>query len=104
MSRHGVHWQQPLAGTLHLGRTNRWFLGGGKALVNTYYQTAQRMEIAVRYDAFVDDLLIENDHFEGVRVKNGDAAETIRGRAVVVAAGGFEANLAWLKRNWGDAA
>jgi tricarballylate dehydrogenase len=26
MSAHGVHWQQPLAGTLHLGRTNRWFL------------------------------------------------------------------------------
>src|SRR3984957_17521200 len=104
MSRHGVHWQQPLAGTLHLGRTNRWFLGGGKALLNTYYQAAQRMGIAVRYDAFVEDLLIENDRFEGVRLKNGDAGEILRGRAVVVAAGGFEANLKWLKRHWGDAA
>jgi tricarballylate dehydrogenase len=104
MSRHGVHWQQPLAGTLHLGRTNRWFLGGGKALLNTYYQTAQRMGITVRYDAFVEDLLIENDRFEAVRLKNSDAGEIIRGRAVVVAAGGFEANLAWLKRHWGDAA
>ena len=26
MSAHGVDWQQPLNGTLHLGRTNRWFL------------------------------------------------------------------------------
>ena len=28
----------------------------------------------------------------------------MRGRAVVVATGGFEANLEWLKRNWGEAA
>src|SRR5580700_2125228 len=26
MTGHGVHWQPPLAGTLHLGRTNRFFL------------------------------------------------------------------------------
>src|SRR5712691_6014332 len=37
MAAHGVRWQQPLTGTLHLGRTNRFFLGGGKALINTYY-------------------------------------------------------------------
>src|SRR6202795_1403800 len=64
MSAHGVHWQQPLAGTLHLGRTNRWFLGGGKALLNTYYQTASRMGIGVRYNVRVEDLVIENDRFE----------------------------------------
>jgi tricarballylate dehydrogenase len=70
MSEHGVHWQQPLAGTLHLGRTNRWFLGGGKALLNTYYQTAKRMGIEVRYNAMVEDLIIENGRFEAVRIKN----------------------------------
>jgi tricarballylate dehydrogenase len=104
MSSHGVHWQQPLAGTLHLGRTNRWFLGGGKALLNTYYQTAARMEIAVRYNALVEDLIIENNRFEAVRLKNGNGEELIRARAVVVAAGGYEANIEWLKLYWGDAA
>src|ERR1700730_7252336 len=59
MSAQGVHWQQPLAGTMHLGRTNRWFLGGREALLDTYYQTACRMGITVRYDALVDDLVIE---------------------------------------------
>ncbi|MGH9354997.1 MAG: FAD-dependent tricarballylate dehydrogenase TcuA [Terriglobia bacterium] len=104
MSEHGVSWQQPLAGTLHLGRTNRWFLGGGKALVNAYYHTACRMGVSICYDAPVKDLVIENDRFEGV-VLNGEANERlIRGRAVVVAAGGFEANLEWLKRHWGNAA
>lgn len=104
MSAHGVNWQQPLAGTLHLGRTNRWFLGGGKALLNTYYQTASRMGIVVRYNARVEELVIENGRFEAVRVKTGESEETIRGRSVIVAAGGYEANIEWLKRHWGDAA
>ena len=104
MSAHGVNWQRPLAGTLHLGRTNRWFLGGGKALLNTYYQTACRMGISIRYDAMVEDLVIENNRFEAVRLKNRETEELIRGRAVVVAAGGYEANIEWLKRHWGDAA
>jgi tricarballylate dehydrogenase len=104
MSAHGVHWQQPLAGTLHLGRTNRWFLGGGKALLNTYYRTAGRIGIDVRYNALVEDLVIESNRFEAVRLKNENGGELIRARAVVVAAGGYEANIEWLKRHWGDAA
>ena len=104
MSSHGVSWQQPLAGTLHLGRTNRWFLGGGKALLNTYYQTARRMGITVRYDAHVEDLLIENNRFEAVRLRNENGGELVRAGAVAVAAGGYEANIEWLKRHWGDAA
>ena len=104
MSAQGVHWQQPLAGTLHLGRTNRWFLGGGKALLNTYYRAACRMGIEVRYGARVEDLAIENDRFEAVRINDGNGDKLIRARAVVVAAGGYEANLEWLKRHWGDAA
>jgi tricarballylate dehydrogenase len=108
MSAQGVHWQQPLAGTLHLGRTNRWFLGGGKALLNTYYRTAARMGIAVRYNARVEDLVIENGRFEAVRLNNsnsnGSNGELVHGRAVVVAAGGYEANIEWLKRHWGEAA
>jgi tricarballylate dehydrogenase len=104
MSKHGVHWQQPLAGTLHLGRTNRWFLGGGKALLNTYYLKAKRMGITVCYNALVEDFVIENDKFEAVRLKNDNGGALIRGRSVVVAAGGYEANIEWLKRHWGDAA
>src|ERR1700720_395267 len=78
MSAQGVHGQQPLAGTMHLGRTNRWFLGGGKALLNTYYQTAARKGIVVRYNALVEDLVIENNRFEAVRLKNENGREAIR--------------------------
>jgi tricarballylate dehydrogenase len=104
MTAHGAHWQQPLAGTLHLGRTNRWFLGGGKALLNSYYRTAERLGVKFRYDAQVEDIVIEGDRFEAVTIRSGDKAELIRGKSVVIAAGGFEANLEWLEEYWGVAA
>jgi tricarballylate dehydrogenase len=104
MSDHGANWQQPLAGTLHLGRTNRWFLGGGKTLLNSYYRTAERLGVNFRYNAMVEDLIIENDRFEAAVVRTGDKTELIRGRSVIVAAGGFEANLEWLEEGWGKAA
>jgi tricarballylate dehydrogenase len=105
MTRHGVRWQQPLTGTLHMGRTNRFFLGGGKALVNTYYQTAEAMGVEVEYEASVEDVVLESGSclVRGVVVDRGGSSETISARAVVLTSGGFEANLDWLRRYWGDA-
>jgi tricarballylate dehydrogenase len=100
MTAHGVRWQAPLTGTLHLGRTNRFFLGGGKALVNTYYQTAEAMGVQVAYDTAVEDVLIDAGRVTGVRTQSG----TLHARAVVLTSGGFEANIDWLKRYWGEAA
>jgi tricarballylate dehydrogenase len=103
MSEHGAEWQQPLAGTLSLGRTNRFFLGGGKALLNAYYRTAHGMGIGVRYNAFVEDLMIDNDRFEAAAIRTNNTRELVRARAVVIATGGYEANIEWLRRHWGDA-
>lgn len=104
MTEHGIRWQPALRGTLQLARTNRFFLGGGKALVNAYYETARRLGITVRYDACVEDLIVEEGRFQAAVVRHGETRELVRGGAVVVAAGGFEANLDWLKRYWGSAA
>jgi tricarballylate dehydrogenase len=104
MSEHGISWQEPLAGTLNLGRTNRWFLGGGKALANVYYQKAIEMGVQVCYGAFVEDLVIESGKFQAAVINVASAQRKIGARAVVVATGGFEANLGWLKRLWGAAA
>ena len=100
MTEHGVRWQPPLTGTLHLGRTNRFFLGGGKALINTYHRAAARLGIAVRYGTTVGDLLMDGDRCTAVVTTAG----MLRARAVVCASGGFEANIGWLRRYWGDAA
>jgi tricarballylate dehydrogenase len=104
MARQGVRWQQPLRGTLHLSRTNLFFLGGGKALVNTYYDRALGLGVRVCYDAAATG--VDDRGPEGCTVRAEIAGErrTIPCRAVVVAAGGFEANIDWLARYWGEAA
>ena len=43
MARFGVRFQSALRGTLHLSRTNAFFLGGGKALMNSYYAAADAL-------------------------------------------------------------
>jgi tricarballylate dehydrogenase len=101
MSAHGVRWQPPLTGTLHLGRTNRFFLGGGKALVNTYHRALTAAGVAVRYDCTASDLEFSGASCTGVMLADGSR---IAARAVVCASGGFEANIGWLRRYWGDAA
>lgn len=104
MEKHGARWQLPLAGTLHLGRTNRFFLGGGKALLNSYYrEIAIRPRITVVYEAMVDDIEMDGNRCASVLVVYAGAVYRMRTRALVCASGGFEANLEWLRRYWGDA-
>ena len=104
MADHGIRWQQPLSGTLQLGRTNRFFLGGGKALINTYHRTAERLGIQVEYGVTVERILVDGDRCTGVLARADDGSHRIVAKAVVCASGGFEANLEWLGRYWGDAA
>jgi tricarballylate dehydrogenase len=104
MAREGVRFQAALHGTLQLGRTNLFFLGGGKALMNSYYASAERLGIDVLYDADVVDLHLPNGHFESVDVRRNGSLTTIRAASAVIASGGFEANLEWLREVWGDAA
>src|ERR1700748_3462923 len=101
----GVRWQPSLGGTLSLGRTNSFFLGGGRAMLNALYLTAEQLGIQIAYDAEVTDLKIEDGMFLSATLKQpiGGATE-IRASTLVAAAGGFEANIEWLKEYWGDAA
>ena len=41
MTDAGVRFQKPLGGTLNLGRTNAFILGGGRAMLNALYDTAE---------------------------------------------------------------
>jgi tricarballylate dehydrogenase len=104
MKDHGVRFQPALGGTLHLARTNGFFLGGGKALVNEYYAAAQRSGIEVHYDAEVVDLAVADGIFDHAVVSIGGQQRRIAAKALVVASGGFESNLEWLKEAWGPAA
>ncbi|KHK59068.1 tricarballylate dehydrogenase [Burkholderia sp. A9] len=98
MRRHGVRFQPPLSGALHVARTNAFFMGGGKALVNAYYRSAEALGVRVRYDSPVDAIEIEDGRFVAARVRG----ERIEARACVLAAGGFESNRKWLREAWGE--
>jgi tricarballylate dehydrogenase len=104
MQSYGARFQPSLGGTLHLDRTNAFFLGGGKALMNTWYAAAKRAGIEVVYNAEVIDFCIANGKFESASVLIDGQPVEIRAKALVAAAGGFEANLEWLREAWGDAA
>ena len=100
----GVRFQPSLRGTLHLGRTNAFFLGGGKALMNRAYAAAERLGVRIAYDAEVVSLSIRDGRFESATVRMAAGDVEVSARSVVLAAGGFESNLEWLAEIWGDAA
>ena len=104
MHRFGVRFQPSIRGTLHLGRTNAFFLGGGKALMNSAYAAAERSDVRIVYEADVVGLCIRDGRFESAEVKTPHGTQAITARTVVLAAGGFESNLEWLAEIWGDAA
>jgi tricarballylate dehydrogenase len=140
----GVRWQGALKGTLQLNRTNAFFLGGGKALVNTYYETAAKLGIEAVYDIEVVDIVpgdggmstltvrptsppsplsdfgegehdvrpdgtgrrppssVRPQHVEGRGTPYGAGHAVLSAKAIVVASGGFEANLEWMGQYWGE--
>jgi tricarballylate dehydrogenase len=97
MQRHGVRFQPSLSGALHTARTNAFFMGGGKALVNAYYRSAETLGVKVRYSSPVDRLQLREGRFIAAYV----GAERIEARSAVLAAGGFESNRQWLREAWG---
>ncbi len=104
----GVRFQPSLGGTLSLGRTNSFFLGGGRAMLNALYRTAEQLGVAVAYETEVVDLEIENGMFLSATAARRDLAGfgrvVVYANTLVAAAGGFEANIEWLKQYWGDSA
>ena len=100
MRSHGVHFQPSLSGALHVARTNAFFMGGGKALVNAYFRSAERLGIEVRYNAGVSDIEMDGARFVAAQLSG--TGERIEARACVLAAGGFESNRAWLREAWGQ--
>jgi tricarballylate dehydrogenase len=99
----GVRFQPSLTGTLNLGRTNAFFLGGGKALVNAYYLTAERLGVEVLYDTEVISLNMDDGFVRSVDITYKGFPETVHARCIVASAGGFQANLEWMREYWGDA-
>src|SRR3954451_10564918 len=100
----GVRFQPSLGGTLSLGRTNSFFLGGGRSMLNALYLTAESLGVEIAYDAELIDLDIDNGMFLSATVQHSEQRHTVRAATLAAACGGFESNIEWLKQYWGPAA
>lgn len=73
-------------------------MGGGKALVNAYYRSAERLGVQVRYNTPVHALELHDGEFVAALA----GSERITAKACVLAAGGFESNREWLREARGE--
>jgi tricarballylate dehydrogenase len=78
--------------------------GGGPGLVEYLTAECLRLGVTVQYGARVVDLVADDGGVRGVVVRQGGETRTERGDAVILASGGFQANVAWraqyLGPNW----
>tara|TARA_R110000751_G_scaffold259709_3_gene358985 strand:- start:21696 stop:23111 length:1416 start_codon:yes stop_codon:yes gene_type:complete len=104
IGKQGVLFQPSLGGSLSLGRTNSFFLGGGRTMLNSLYRTAESLGVDIAYESEVIALEVDGSSFVSATVRQGTGHVRIRANSLIAASGGFEGNLEWLKAHWGPAA
>ena len=76
-------------------------VGGGPGLVDSLTQALRKNGIDLWYEARALSLLADDDGVHGVRLKKSGKTLEVKGKAVVLAAGGFQANTEWRTRYLG---
>ncbi len=79
--------------------------GGGEGLVELEHKACRRDGVTLVYEAAAQSLLTdEHGSVTGIRVRHGGRVHEVATKAVVLAAGGFQANAEWRARylgpNW----
>jgi tricarballylate dehydrogenase len=100
----GVRLQDPASGPMPYSRRTAFVLGGGKAMVNSLYQTAAKLGIAISYDSEMIALDFGNDGECRAQIAHGGGIKQIVARTAVICSGGHQANLDWLRESFGAAA
>jgi tricarballylate dehydrogenase len=76
-------------------------VGGGPGLVDSLTQIARKKGVEIWYSARALSLICDDEGVHGVRVKRAGKTTEVKARAVVLAAGGFQANTEWRTRYLG---
>ena len=92
---------QHIQGTLGLAHSNPFFLGGGTALLNALYNRASKLGIEVIYDSEVLALDVVGGEFRSATVRSRAFTYEVMAKTVIVASGGFQSDISWLKEAWG---
>ncbi len=104
MMKHKIVLKHAVKGAFHYNTANAFILGGGKQLLNTYYDVVERLGVQVVYETMVNDITkTENDTINMSVESNGNSFN-IEADSLIVASGGFEANMDYLKEAYGDRA
>ncbi len=104
LSKRGVRFQPALTGTLDLGRTNAFFLGGGRSMLNSLCRHAESIGVTFIYDAEATNIALVDGFCEDIEVKWQGTNHRLSCKQLITASGGFEADLDWLSEGWGAAA
>ncbi len=75
--------------------------GGGPGLVESLGKRCEREGVEILYESRAASLIEEGGAVRGVVVRGGHGSFTVRGRAIVLACGGFESNAEWRTRYLG---
>jgi tricarballylate dehydrogenase len=66
----------------------------GVGLSRSWFSTAERLGIEIRYGAAATELLVGDDgRISGVKIRDDDGISVLKARSVVLGCGGFEANV-----------
>jgi tricarballylate dehydrogenase len=76
-------------------------VGGGPGLVEALFDTVISKGAVVAYETRALDLLYDKGQVHGVRLVHGQGTFEVESKAVVLAAGGFQANAEWRTRYLG---
>jgi tricarballylate dehydrogenase len=76
-------------------------VGGGPGLVAAWTEIAARNGVELRYGARAVSLIADDGGVRGVRFKQDGRTQELPAQAVVLAAGGFQANVEWRTRYLG---
>ena len=75
--------------------------GGGAGLIDALYKLARDRGVRIVYDARALSLIHDDSGVHGVHARIAGKTTAVRGRSVVLACGGFEANAEWRARYLG---
>lgn len=102
LTEHGIKWM-PIYGRQAYkqnGKFRFWggmvieSVGGGQGLVDSLHIEAQRLGVKILYDTAAIDLISSSRVIEGVRVRHAGQERIISCQSVIIASGGFHANVA----------
>ena len=100
---HGIEFHQP---TYYLakGPPRIQPVGGGPAIVETLGRAAKAAGVAIRYLSPVQGFVREGGRIRGVEIAGEGAARKVPADAVILAAGGFQANPDMMREHFGPGA